>query len=175
MCRFSLRVFTPRARLCNYHEHIRCDVPHYSLTLSCALSYTRFYTHTLSLSLSLSLSYTPQLSPPLLSLGNRFFDGGAVQFWTQALGVVAAENTFTRTAGLQSWGLQVCVFKGLLNSYTVLNGMVIPSSVNCTGSSCTKHSSSYVLSIHQSTNTVKISKGGNEQGVGHQLPRIVRG
>lgn len=35
--------------------------------------------------------------------GNRYADGGEVQFYAQALGVVAAENTFERTGGLSAW------------------------------------------------------------------------
>ena len=35
--------------------------------------------------------------------GNAYSDGGEVQFYAQALGVVAAENTFTRTGGLSAW------------------------------------------------------------------------
>ena len=35
--------------------------------------------------------------------GNDYSDGGEVQFYAQALGVVAAENKFTRTGGLSAW------------------------------------------------------------------------
>ena len=33
----------------------------------------------------------------------RYTDGGPVQFYAQALGCVAAENTFERTGGLSTW------------------------------------------------------------------------
>jgi hypothetical protein len=35
--------------------------------------------------------------------GNVYSDGGEVQFYAQALGVVAAENRFERTGGLSAW------------------------------------------------------------------------
>jgi len=35
--------------------------------------------------------------------GNNYSDGGEVQFYSQALNVVAAENTFERTGGLTAW------------------------------------------------------------------------
>jgi hypothetical protein len=35
--------------------------------------------------------------------GNAYSDGGEVQFYAQALGCVAAENTFERTGGLSTW------------------------------------------------------------------------
>jgi len=35
--------------------------------------------------------------------GNDYSDGGEVQFYATALGIVAAENKFTRTGGLSAW------------------------------------------------------------------------
>ena len=36
--------------------------------------------------------------------GNDYSDGGEVQFYATALGIVAAENKFTRMGGLSAWG-----------------------------------------------------------------------
>ena len=35
--------------------------------------------------------------------GNYYSDGGEIQFYAQAFGVVAAENVFERTGGLSAW------------------------------------------------------------------------
>ena len=35
--------------------------------------------------------------------GNYYSDGGEIQFYAQAFGIVAAENKFERTGGLSAW------------------------------------------------------------------------
>ena len=42
------------------------------------------------------------MTHPLTATRNDYADGGEVQFYATALGIVATENRFTRTGGLPS-------------------------------------------------------------------------
>ena len=59
--------------------------------------------------------------------GNDYSDGGEVQFYAQALGVVAAENKFTRTGGLSAWASKAAVGRGKLLVAFVLGATHAPA------------------------------------------------
>ena len=60
------------------------------------------HAYTVDLDETSHVSITPYIGQIAFN-GNYYSDGGEIQFYAQAFGVVAAENRFERTGGLSSW------------------------------------------------------------------------